>query len=60
MTEDDARYFAGLMEDFLEIPAFVCEVVERYLMDGKFESVCEYVVQRKRELEHEQSGDIPD
>ena len=51
MKKDRARYFAGLMEDFLDIPSFICELIERKLIDDKYEEVINYVIDRKQELE---------
>ena len=31
MKIEDARYFSGLMEDYLDIPAFICETIENKL-----------------------------
>ena len=50
MDKNDARYFAGMMEEFLEIPSFVCETIEQRLMVGKYEEVCKFIVNRHREL----------
>ena len=54
MKEDRARYFAGLMEDFLHIPAFMCERIERKLVNDKYEEVINYVIDRKQYLEQEE------
>lgn len=51
MDINEARKFAGYMEDFLEIPAMVCEIIEAKLVAGKYEEICRYIVQRKTELE---------
>ena len=51
MKKEDAIYFAGLMEDYLHIPSFLCETIEKDLSDGKYKEVIEYIIQRKRELE---------
>ena len=51
MTKQDARDFAGRMEDILNIPAFVCEKMEQELIDGKFESVCIFILNRLKECD---------
>lgn len=51
MKKEDAIYFAGLMEDYLHIPFFLSETIEKDLSDGKYKEVIEYIIQRKRELE---------
>ena len=45
-----SRDFAGLMEDYLKIPSLVCELIERKLLEGNYEEVIKYVVQRKKEI----------
>lgn len=45
--------FAGLMEDYLEIPSFVCELIENKLINGKYEEVIKYIIDRKDELNKE-------
>lgn len=56
MEKEDARYFAGLMEDFLSIPAFVCEKIEINLIQGNYKEVVEFVIKRKRCQEKEHSN----
>ena len=51
MNKEDAIYFAGLMEDYLHIPSFLCESIENDLVNGKYKEVIEYVIQRKKEVE---------
>ena len=51
MDKNDAIKFAGLMEDYLEIPSFVCELIEKKLTEGKYEEVIKYIITRKDELE---------
>ena len=50
MDKNEARKFAGLMEDYLEIPSLVCELIERKLIEGKYEEVIKYIIDRKDEL----------
>ena len=50
MEKQDAIYFAGLMEDYLQIPAMVCELIEKKLIQGKYEEVIKYIIQRCKEL----------
>ena len=39
MDKEKAICFAGLMESYLNIPSFVCELIEKKLIDGKSEEV---------------------
>lgn len=48
MEIKDARFFAGLMEDYLEIPAFTCESMEKKLINGEYKEVIEFIIKRKR------------
>lgn len=50
MNKEKAICFAGLMESYLNIPSFVCELIEKKLIEGKSEEVIEYIVNRKAEL----------
>jgi len=50
MDKNDAIKFACLMEDYLEIPSIVCELIERKLTEGKYEEVIKYIINRKDEL----------
>lgn len=50
MNANDAQYFAGLCEDWINIPAFVCEVIESKLVNGEYLDVLEYIVQRHKEI----------
>ena len=50
LETDNAIYFAGLMEDFINIPSCVCELIERKLTQGKHEEVVRYIIARKKEL----------
>ena len=34
MDKEKAICFAGLMESYLNIPSFVCELIEKKLIDG--------------------------
>ena len=54
MSEENRIRFAGLMEDYLNIPAFVCEFIEKQLKDKKYKEVVEYVVQRRNEIENKE------
>ncbi len=51
MSEEEAIKFAGLMEDYLNIPSFVCEMIEKQLEDNKYKEVVEYIIQRRNEIE---------
>ena len=51
MNKEKAIKFAGLMEDYLNIPSFVCEYIEQALISGKYEEVINYILQRRKELE---------
>lgn len=53
MNKENAIKFAGLMEDYLDIPSFVCEYIERALIDGRYKEIIEYIIQRRNELEQE-------
>ena len=48
MEIKDARFFAGLMEDYLGIPAFICEAIEKKLISGEYKEVIEFIIKRKR------------
>lgn len=50
MTKEECMKFAGYMGEYLNVPSFVCEVIEAKLMSGKYEEVCKFIVQRKDEL----------
>lgn len=52
MSEENRIRFAGLMEEYLNIPSFVCELIEKQLEDNKYKEVIEYVVQRRNEIEN--------
>lgn len=47
------RRFAGLMEDYLDIPSITCETIETKLLNEKYEEVLEYVVDRREYVEKE-------
>ena len=51
MNKKDAIYFAGLMEDFLDLPSFICEMIENNLIEEKYKEVIEYIIMRKKEIE---------
>lgn len=50
MDRDRAIFFAGQMEDFLHIPAGICEVIEQKLVAGKYQEVIDFVIDRKKTL----------
>ena len=52
MSEENRIRFAGLMEAYLNIPSFVCELIEKQLQDNKYKEVIEYIVQRRNEIEN--------
>lgn len=54
MNKEEAVYFAGLMEDYLNIPSFICESIEKDLVNGRYKEVIEYIIQRKKYLKKEQ------
>lgn len=54
MSEEKRIRFAGLMEEYLNIPSFVCELIEKQLEDNKYKEVIEYVVQRRNEIENKE------
>lgn len=56
MNKTDAVFFAGQMEDFLDIPSMFCQKIETMLTEGKAMEVCEYIVLRRRELVKENKG----
>lgn len=51
MNKERAIEFASLMEDYLNIPSFVCEYIEQALISEKYEEVINYILQRRKELE---------
>ena len=51
MDRKNAIRFACLMEDYLNIPSFVCEHIEKALINNKYKEVIEYIIQRRNELE---------
>ena len=53
MEKSDARVFAGAMEDLLDIPSFLCEAIEAYLVNDRYQDVCEFVVNRLKTLQDE-------
>lgn len=57
MDKNEATYFAGLMEDFLNIPAFMCEKIENNLIEGNFKEVIEYIIARKKYLTEQKNKD---
>lgn len=57
MTIEDAIFFAGLMEDYLEIPAFICEKIENKLTNEEYKDVIEFIIERKKVLNEEREED---
>lgn len=57
MNLNDAMYFAGLMEDYLEIPAFICENIENKLANEEYKDVIEFIIKRKKVLNEEREED---
>lgn len=53
MNREDAIYFAGIMEDFLDIPSMVCETIESLLVSEKYKEVIDFIIMRKREIDNE-------
>ena len=56
MNKEDAMFFAGEMEDFLDIPAMLCEAIQKRLEQGKYKEVCEFIVRRRKEIKKAKSG----
>ena len=54
MDKKNAIRFAGLMEDYLNIPSFVCEYIEKALMEERYEEIIDYIIQRRNEIEGEE------
>lgn len=50
MNDEDAKFFAGEMEDFLDIPAMLCEAIEKRLAQGKYKEVCDFILRRRKEI----------
>lgn len=50
MDKVDARDFVCLVADALELPSFVCEIMEQKLIEEKYEEVVKYCIQRKEEI----------
>ena len=55
MNKEEAISFAGLMEEYLNIPSFVCEMIQQQLEENKYKEVIEYVIQRRNELESKEN-----
>lgn len=51
MNKRKAIEFAGLMEDYLNIPSMICERIEHTLINGKYEEVIDFILRRRKELE---------
>ena len=54
MNRKEAIYFAGLMEFYLNIPSFVCEYIEKKLIDENYKEVIEFIINRTKELKEKQ------
>lgn len=52
MDKEKAIRFAGLMESYLNIPSFVCEMIEKDLCNYKYKETIEYVINRRNEIEN--------
>lgn len=50
MDKEDAEFFAGEMEEFLDIPSMLCEGIEKKLIEGNFKEVCEFILRRRRSI----------
>ena len=53
MDKENAIRFAGLMENYLNIPSFVCEYIEKALMEERYKEIIDYIIQRRNEIEGE-------
>ena len=54
MNKEEAIYFAGLMQIYLNIPSFVCENIEKKLIDENYKEVIEFIINRTKELKEKQ------
>ena len=54
MNKEEAIYFAGLMGFYLNIPSFVCENIEKKLIDENYKEVIEFIINRAKELKEKQ------
>ena len=52
MNRERAIYFAGLMEEYLNIPSCICENIENELINENYYKVINYVINRRKELEN--------
>ena len=52
MDKERAIYFAGLMEEYLNIPSCICENIENELINENYYKVINYVINRRKELEN--------
>lgn len=52
MNKEKAIYFAGLMEEYLNIPSYVCESIKNELINEKYNKVINFVIDRRKELEN--------
>lgn len=50
MNKEDAQFFAGEMENFLDIPSMLCESVESLLTQGRYKEVCDFILRRRKEI----------
>ena len=55
MNKEEAIKFAGLMEEYLNIPSFMCEYIENELIKGNYKEVIEYVIKRRNEYENNEN-----
>ena len=60
MNKEEAVYFAGLMEDYLNIPSFICESIEKDLVNCRYKKVIKYIIQRKKYLKEREQINIDD
>ena len=49
MEKERAIIFASLMQNILNIPSMVCEAIERKLIEGNYEEVVNFVVDKRIE-----------
>lgn len=59
MNKEEAIRFAGLMEEYLHIPAFVCEMIQDQLENNNYKEVVEYVIKRRNEIENKDDNEYP-
>ena len=51
MNREDGIAIASALEDALNIPSMVCELIEREIEQGKYEEVLQFVANRWREIQ---------